>query len=247
MKFRPLYLLISLAFLVACSSSSLENAKAKMTDEVKEILTASKKAVNIEPGAIEKITSVEQDADLTIAKMNVTGSINAKVELNKILITSKFANLINKQGYNGKTAWEENLITGLRILKGPEVDQLISETLTFSTKPEMFYDEIKLIGKEKFNDKECYKLEMIKKGSDSSFEFISTKTHLIEGTIKTNISAQGKMKVTTKMLSYVNHEGGFKYPSEIEMLQGPVTIKVKMKKIILNGKFKPAQFNPPAQ
>jgi hypothetical protein len=246
MKFRPMYLsLISLVFLIACSSSRFENAKAKMTDEVKTILAATNKAVNVE--AIEKLTSVEQDAVLSIPKMNVTGSSNVKIEMNKVLITAKLANFVNKQGYDGKTAWEENLITGLRILKGPELDKVISETLAFSTKPEMFYDEIKLIGKEKFNDKECYKLEMIKKGSDSTFEYINTKTNLSEGNAETIVSAQGRMKVITKILSYADHEGGFKYANEVEQIQGPMTIMIKIKTFTLNGKFKPAQFNAPAQ
>ena len=242
-------ILICLSIFIGLGCSAADSAKeaprAKMSDEVKEIIAKSKKAMNFDKMA--DIKTMEQDANIALMGMNIKGTINIKLADKSLLITSKIANIVEKQGYNGKDAWSENIATGLRILKGAEKLNLISETLQYSFHPEKFYDEIKLVGKEDFNGKECFKLELIRDGMDNSFEYINTKTYLIDGLQETLITPQGKMKATTKVLGYKDHEKGFKYATKFTQSMGPMSISINMDKIKINPKFDNAVFNPPAQ
>ena len=125
--------------------------------------------------------------------------------------------------------------------------KLVAETLKYAFNPEKFYDEIKLIGKEEFNGKQCFKLELVKEGMDSSFEYVDIKSYLTIGTKDTIETPQGKMKATTKILSYKDHEKGFKYADKISQSMGPMVLTITITKMKVNPEFDSKVFNPPAQ
>lgn len=240
--------LISILFIFFVLNVSAEDSAekiAKMSPEVKEIMAKAKKAAKMD--TLADVKSMTQSAELVIANMNIKGTMNIKVAENGILVESKFAGMTETQGYNGKTAWANSLTTGLRTLKDGEKLKLVGETLKYAFNEEKFYDEIKLAGKEEFNGKECYKLELIKEGLDNSYDFYDTKTFMASGTKDTVLTPQGKIQTTTTILSFKEHEKGFLYPDKISQSMGPMTIVIQVSDLKLNPKIDKKVFNPPAQ
>ena len=179
--------------------------------------------------------------------MGINGTITVQLKGDKIRIESETANINEVNGYDGKTAWSNNISMGLRVLQGAEKLNLISETLPFAFSPEKFYDKIELEGKENFNDVECYKIKSSKEGMDPVTEYIDAKTFLSQGEVRTIPSPMGKMKATTVYKGYKMHESGFKYPAKMIQSMGPVKLEVQMQSISLNAPVEDKVFNPPAQ
>ena len=92
----------------------------------------------------------------------------------------------------------------------------------------------------------CYKLELVKKGLDNSFEYIDVQSFLSIGGIETAVTAQGKMKVTTFMQDWKEHEKGFKFPSKITQEMGPMTMEVNFTDLKVNPKIDSKMFDPPS-
>ena len=135
----------------------------------------------------------------------------------------------------------------LRMLEGAEKLNLISETLPYAFSPEKFYDSIELLGKENYNNAECFKLKSSKKGMDPVIEYIDVKTYLSHGEVRVIPSPMGKMKATTVYKDYKKHESGFKYPASMTQSMGPVKIEVNMLSIKLDESIDDKIFQTPAQ
>lgn len=236
-----LILLVSLTAITADDSRT----DSKMTERVKNIIEKSNKALKIDK--FRTVKAIEQNLKLSVPAMGLNGSIIIKAIKNKSLITSKMANMTEQQGYNGKTAWSNNMVSGFRTLTGPEKIMLTSQTLQNLMWIEKFYDEIKLAGEEVFNGKKCLKLELIKKGLDNAYQFVNMDNYLVEGRIDVLVTPQGKIKVTNTISIYSEHKRGFKYPSKFSQAMGPMTMELTVDSFKLDSEFKSNLFDPPAQ
>ena len=238
-------LLILLFSLTAAINADDSRADSKMTDKVKKIIEKSNKALKIDK--FRTVKAIEQNLKLSVPAMGLNGSIIIKAIKNKSLITSKMASMTEQQGYNGKTAWSNNMVTGFRTLTGAEKIMITSQTLQNLMWIEKFYDEIKLAGEEKFNGKKCLKLELIKKGLDNAYQFVNIDNYLVEGRIDILVTPQGKIKVTNAISVYSKHKRGFKYPSKFSQAMGPVTMELTVDSFKVDPEFKSNLFDPPAQ
>ena len=243
-----LTLILSLSAQDNKEKTSAENKQKKtavMTEEVEEILKKSKKAMKIEKLATVK--SMEQSINIVVANMNMQGTASMVMAQDCILIKSSFAGMQETKGYNGKIAWSENVINGFRTIEGAEKINLIGDTLPYVFHQDKFYDEIKLIGKESFKGKMCYKIELIKKGIDNTYELIDTETFLPAGSIETVVTPQGKMKVTGVLTEWKEHKEGFKFPTKMTQSMGPMTMNITFTSIKVNTKVDSKVFDPPAK
>ena len=96
-------------------------------------------------------------------------------------------------GFDGKTAWMTHPMMGTRILKGPELLQAKLEAAYDSAlKPEKDYESMQTLGRESFEGKDCYKVEVVARaleGMDpvqtrpvrTSIEFYEVATGLLIG------------------------------------------------------------------
>jgi len=216
-----------------------------MADDVKAVLKKAGEAVNVD--SLKDTKSMVQKANISIANMGIKGTITVYMKADKIRIESQTGNINEVNGFDGKTAWSENLTMGLRMLEGEEKLNLISETLPYAFTPEKFYDKIELEGKEVFNNVECYKVKFSKEGMDPTYEFYSTKDYISQGELRTIPSPMGKMKATTVYKEYKKHSMGFMYPSIMVQDMGPVKLEVKITEIKLNVKVEDKIFTLPAQ
>lgn len=238
-------LFILFCFTFALQAKDSAGKTAEMSDEVKTIIKKAGEAINSD--SLKKAKTVIQKAKVSIPNMGLEGSITVHLKDEKIRIESQTANINEVNGFDGKGAWSQNLSMGLRMLEGAEKLNLISETLPYAFSPEKFYDSIELLGKENYNNAECFKLKSSKKGMDPVIEYIDVKTYLSHGEVRVIPSPMGKMKATTVYKDYKKHESGFKYPASMTQSMGPVKIEVNMLSIKLDESIDDKIFQTPAQ
>ena len=217
---------------------------AKIDAEAQKVLDAVDKATHADK--FKNVTSMEQTAAISIVGMNINGRYLVKTQGNKLFVSSVVANMKDTTGFDGKTAWSNSMITGLRFLEGKEKMNLIADTLYHSNNPEKYYDEIKYLGKEKFGNAECHKLLYKKKGASDSVTFVNVKTNLPAGSKSESVSASGTQKVTTYFTKYTKHKSGFLYASHFVQQAGPTRVNIRVLKTVLNKKMDEKIFRAPA-
>ena len=85
--------------------------------------------------------------------------------------------------------------------------------------------KVELIGKEKVDGAEAYKLKMVSKDGKESNYFIDAKTyHLIKTSSKANVQGQ-EMDVETSFADFKQNADGYWFPYTINTMQGAITFE----------------------
>ncbi len=239
-----IYLAICLILQFGCVAKDTL-VKAKMDEKTKEILEKNAKAMKTEN--FKEVKSLIAEAKINLLKMNINGTIVTKQKDDKIHIQSNMANMEEVTAYDGKTAWSENLSTGMRNIEGAEKLTLISATLPFYLNPERFYDEIKLNREVQFNNKLCYEILLIKEGMDQTTLYIDSKTFLSIGEKRILTTPMGKIPVEAVINDYLEHEKGFLYPKSMTQSMMNMQISIILNDLKVNVEIDDKTFEKPAQ
>ncbi len=111
--------------------------------------------------AYEKVHSRVTTATLDLPEMNLKGSVvTTQAPPNRGNIVTKLPGIgVFEQGTDGTIAWDKNVVTGPRILEGPERDTVIrSLTINNELDPEKHYKSIETTGVENVDGKPAYKV-----------------------------------------------------------------------------------------
>jgi len=122
-------------------------------------------------------------------------------------------------GFDGQTAWMTHPMMGARILKGPELLQAkLEAAYDSSLKPGRDYESMQTLGREAFEGKDCYKVEVVARpleGMDpeksravrTSLEFYEVASGLLIGNMGRQEGEMGGGPFTTVFSDYRDFGG----------------------------------------
>ena len=151
--------------------------------------------------------------------------------------------VIQTMGFDGKTAWANNIMQGNRVLTGGEKTNLLADTMH----PTKFYDKIVLKEEKEFNKKQCYVLILSKKGIHDRTWYINKETHLQEGSHTITEGPEGKVTVNMVITEYATHKKGFKYESKMSQSMMGIKCYISVTKIEIDTKIDDSEFKRPTQ
>ena len=153
-----------------------------------------------------------------------------------------------KAGTDGETVWKFSTTQGgAQVLEDREAVQVndqasMSRVWDFKN----YYTKMKLVGKKKINDEECYQLDLTNKHKMKSTEFYSVETGLQVKSISTVVTPQGEIKIENFSKNY-KEVGGVKIPHSSEQKMGPMTIVTELTEVKANEKLKDNPFELPSE
>jgi hypothetical protein len=148
-------------------------------------------------------------------------------------------------GFDGKTAWSKEPMSGAKLLTGLEAEQAAEEAdpeASLRTSSNIVKSET--IEKTTMNNQECYKVTHTWKSGRTSHDCFSVKDGLIVATQLKQVSAMGELDVTTFLSDYKDF-GGIKRPSTTTMQMMGQEIKTTVTAWEWDN-VKPAEMEPPA-
>lgn len=119
---------------------------------------------------------------------------------NKLAIKVTIPSLGDVQtGFDGVTGWATDPMSGPRLLEGTELEEMmIQADFADMVKPTGKYKEIETVGVETIEDKECYKVRLVRKdGGKESFEYYDIDTGLQVAEDGVHASPMGEVEVRT--------------------------------------------------
>lgn len=153
-----------------------------------------------------------------------------------------------RQGTDGKVAWSEDPINGLRLLEGAEAEEYKVDTAwNADLRLEKLYHKVKSVqppeapppGKRY----ECVELSL--KQAKPSISCFDAETHLRVLQKGTRSSPQGEVPFRVVMSDWRDVGGGMKLPHAQEMTAGPMTLLVKVQEVKFDEKIDPKLFAVP--
>ncbi len=183
--------------------------------------------------------------DINLAAMGVKGTMTTYSKGSKILVVMDIANLASsKQGFDGKTAWTEDSMNGLRKLWGAERDTLIRSATNSSVNWKDFYKDVKLSGKEKVGDRETYVLVMTPKTGEPIKSYYDAENFMVLRTVTTVKSPQGTYESDMTFADY-RDESGVKMAHKMNMKVGPTEVDITITKVQVNANIDDKKFEYP--
>ena len=180
--------------------------------------------------AYNKIKSSTVKATLEIAPNGLKGTFAASAKApNLILITQTIDGIGEiRQGYDGKTGWSQDPLSGLRTLDGPELATLAREaTFNGPLRWKELFKIAQMLGVKQFEGTKVYAIKLMPAVGNPVTQYFDVKTFLLVGEDTVQESPQGKLAVHASMSDY-RLVDGIKEPFLIRQKLGPaadVTLK----------------------
>lgn len=205
--------------------------------------------------AYEAIKSQIVTGEIDLGAMGIKGTMKTYVKGNKILVVTDIPNIATtKQGFDGTIAWQEDPITGLRKLTGPERESLVRSASSSTVNWKDFFKSVSLEGKEKVGDREAYVVVMTPKVGEPVKTFYDAETFLALRTVTTVKTPMMTMDTEMTFSDYKD-AGGIKMPYKMVMKSGPTEATITVTKVETNvpiddklfaypGEAKPAPAKP---
>jgi outer membrane lipoprotein-sorting protein len=195
--------------------------------------------------AYEAQKSQVMAGELNMAAAGMKGTILTYSKGNKILVITEIPGLVTqKQGFDGKIAWTEDTLSGLRKLEGAEKDSVIRSASNSTINWKDFYKEVKLAGKEKVGDREAYVVEMTPKTGEPQKSYYDAETFMVIRTVTKVKSPQGTFETDMAFADY-RDEGGVKMAHKMTMKIGPSDVEITIVKVKINVPIDDAKFAYP--
>jgi len=164
----------------------------------------------------EKTKSTHVTGTISIPLMGMEGIYDQyQAKPNRFLMEMELAGMGTQlQGFDGKVGWMVHPMMGAMIFDDIQLLQTANRAAYDSpAKPAKPYESIETVGREKFEGKECYKLQLVlhpAEGMDAektkkmrtSFEYYEIESGLLIGTESTRDSPQGIMPITNIFSDY---------------------------------------------
>jgi hypothetical protein len=198
--------------------------------------------------AYNRIKSTVMKGTLEISPNGLKGTFTATSKApNLLLVTQNIGGLGNmKQGFDGKTAWSQDPLSGLRTLEGAEQAAFAREA-SFNSQLHWkeLYKSAQMLGVKEFDGKKAYAVKLTPAVGHPVTQYFDVKTFFMIGMDTVEESPQGTMPIHASMGDY-RLVDGVKMPFMARQKVGPadltmLTTEVKNNVSIDNGIFvKPA-------
>jgi hypothetical protein len=225
-------------------------ADAKPTDALPTVDQIIEKHVQALGGkaAIEKLTSRVIKGTIEIPAMGMSGTTESYAKApNKFGTNSNLGGLGTfLQGYDGQTAWEQNPITGFRVLSGTEL-ALVKRDAIFhgDLKFKELYPKAVVKGKQKVGDREAYLIEATPAEGGPEQLYYDAQTGLLIRRDFVLDSPQGQLATETYLKDYKEVDG-VKVPFTVVQSNPAVSFTIKITEVKHNVAVDDAKFNKPA-
>lgn len=232
-------------------SPALANAQEKMPT-AKEVMARYVKASGGK-AAYEKVKNYKFNGTINIAAIGIKGTVDIMGRIKPVaqkqtLDLGPAAGGTITRCFAGKQAWELNPVMGPRVLSGQELAQAAREaSFVLELNPEKHYKAMKVVGKEKVGDEECYKLELTPKMGKPETAFYSVKSGLAVKRVQTVASPQGDVRVESVQSDYRKVDGVTMAFKTEQRLSNGMTFLVEMKKVEFNKELPEDAFAAPDQ
>lgn len=150
-----------------------------------------------------------------------------------------------ERAFTGKAAWEISG-NGTRRVKGLEMIQAGREaSLLAELTPEKFYKAMKVEGKEKVGEEECYKVVLTPNKGKPETAFYSVKSGLKVKVVQHVISPQGEMKIEALSEDYRKVGDVMMAFKTTQKLPGGMTFDLVTEKVEFNKQIDKSRFEVP--
>lgn len=182
-----------------------------------------------------------------------TQNLNGTMEIyfkspNKILVKQSIPGVLDSsQGFDGKVGWEKNSLTGLRELKGAELEQLrLSSDLNSITNWRKQYRNPKLRGTDKVGKYSVYVIEAHTPYGTRATLFIDTKEFLLRRIDQEAVTPQGRLNVRTLLENYRKVQG-IAYPFVMRQSTAGIEMVIRIQQVRHNIPLNDSLFRKPKQ
>jgi hypothetical protein len=221
---------LALAALVGLTALALGGrADDKAKPSAKEVLAKHLQAIGGKE-AILKHSSTHSKGKFDIPAQGIGGDVEVfHAKPNKLLVKVKIEGIGEvQQGVTGDLAWSINPIMGSQLLEGKMKEDAIEKAEFHSEVKEVErYKSMEVLGEEKFNNKDCWKVKLVSKSGKESTRYYDKKSGLMAGANTTQESPMGELKVTVTYDEYKDF-GGIKMPAkttqDLGIIQQVITI-----------------------
>lgn len=198
--------------------------------------------------AYNKIKSTVVKATLEIAPNGLKGTFTVSAKAPNMLLVSQNITGIGdiRQGYDGKTGWSQDPLTGLRTLEGTELATLQREaTFNGPLRWKELFKTAQMLGVKEMDGKKVYAIKLTPAVGNPVTQYFDVKTFLLAGEDTVQESAQGKLPVHAIMGDY-HVVDGVKEPFLLEQKLGPADVTMKVTEVKNNVPLEDAIFAKPA-
>lgn len=194
-----------------------------------------------------KIRSVEQVGTISYPAQKMQGKFTILYKLpDKMLVRMQIQGLGEMvQGYDGKVAWEKNPVTGVRELRGAELEQIRS-----SARRGAAYDMRKLlrnprlVGRQRVDSREAFVIAGEMAAGMPVKIFVDASTYLLLSVETTVASSRGNIKATVRFEDYRKVDG-IMYPFVIRQSGMGVESVMRTERVRHNISIDDAVFRKP--
>ncbi|MBI4659116.1 MAG: hypothetical protein HY735_09765 [Verrucomicrobia bacterium] len=125
-------------------------------------------------------------------------------------------------GFDGIVGWSLNPAMGPMLLDGKQLDQMRDQADFNSVLHDpAHYKSMENVEITQFEDKECYKLKLVKKSGDEVTEYYETKTGLLAGSVMNQESPVGPVTVTNVLGEYKKFNDVL-FATKVTQRMGPI-------------------------
>ena len=167
---------------------------------------------------------------------------------NKVLIKQSIPNALEQaSGFDGKVGWEKSNLTGIRELKGQELEQLKSSAdLNNFSNWRKQYRNPKLRGTDKVGTASVYVIDATTAYGTKATLYIDTKSFRLLRSDSEVATPQGSVQVSSLMEDYRKVDG-ILYPSRIRQSLAGMEMIVQVQQIRHNVPLSDSIFRKPRQ
>ncbi len=215
--FRRSVLVLALSAPAVSAARAQEAASAAATlPSAREIVDRYNEVTGT-TAMLEKTKSSHVKGKMSMTAFNISGPLeiwSAKPNLRTMNIDLGEQGGLTRTGYDGSVGWAIQPMVGPKVLEGPELLQTkVEAEYDSSLKGSDLYESIETVGRENFEGKDCYKVEVVVKplpGMDpektkpgrTSLEFYEVESGLLLGSTGLQVSDMGSMPYTAIASEY---------------------------------------------
>lgn len=225
-------------------SSPAKTTKAVALPSAEKILDDYAVAIGAKD-RVGKFKTRRSEGVFEMKAANIEGKLLLlQAQPNKILVFIELPGIGKIQsGFDGKTAWEDSVVTGGRTLEGDERDQLVRRAM-FDSDAEWrkIYDKVTTTGEAKVGDRDTWVVELKPIGSDKpQINYYDKETKLLLRTRMTAVTPMGEIEVGSDMLDYRDVDG-IKMPFETRQSMLGQTQTMRMTKVTHDAVIEDSEF-----
>lgn len=149
-----------------------------------------------------------------------------------------------KRGTDGTHGWEENPMSGPRLIEGAELAAMLEESdMTNVVDFEKQYTSLETIGTEEINGKKTYKVELTSKSGRKETRFYDVETGYLVRTNAVQQTQMGELPTQVDMGDY-KEVGGIMIPHTTSVVAGPQMMKMTVVSVEANVTHPADAFQP---